>query len=106
VIHKHPHWKMLLLPYVVLIATLAVGIWLAFLAKDASSPWNSVGLIAIGVVGLVLLVWLFLVPFRAVAHHAFHRDHRPGHGPRGRDQADRHRQSRCPGSAACASSTA
>jgi membrane protein YdbS with pleckstrin-like domain len=62
VIHKHPHWKMLLWPYVILIVTLAVGIWLAILAKDASSPWNSVGLIAIGVVGLVLIVWLFLVP--------------------------------------------
>ena len=62
VIHKHPHWKMLLWPYVILVVTLAVGIWLAILAKDASSPWNSVGLIAIGVVGLVLIVWLFLVP--------------------------------------------
>jgi membrane protein YdbS with pleckstrin-like domain len=62
VIHKHPHWKMLLWPYVILIVTLAVGIWLAILAKDASSPWNSVGLIAIGVVGLVVIVWLFLVP--------------------------------------------
>jgi membrane protein YdbS with pleckstrin-like domain len=63
VIHKHPHWKMLLLPYLVLVVTLGVGIWLAILAKDASSPWNSVGLIAIGVVALVVIVWLFLVPF-------------------------------------------
>ena len=62
VIHKHPHWKMLLLPYLVLVVTLGVGIWLAILAKDASSPWNSVGLIAIGVVALVVIVWLFLVP--------------------------------------------
>jgi membrane protein YdbS with pleckstrin-like domain len=63
VIHKHPHWKMLLLPYIVLVITLGAGTWLALLAKDAGSPWNSVGLIAIGVVGLVLIVWLFLVPF-------------------------------------------
>lgn len=63
VIHKHPHWKMLLLPYFVLIVTLGVGVWLTFLVKDASAPWDMVGLIAIGAVALVLLVWLFLVPF-------------------------------------------
>ena len=63
VIHKHPHWKMLLLPYLVLVITLGVGIWLAILVRDASSPWDMVGLIAIGVVALVLIVWLFLVPF-------------------------------------------
>jgi membrane protein YdbS with pleckstrin-like domain len=63
VIHRHPHWKMLLLPYIVLIVTIGLGIWLALLAQDASSPWNNIGLIAIGVVGLVLIVWLFIIPF-------------------------------------------
>jgi membrane protein YdbS with pleckstrin-like domain len=63
VIHKHPHWKMLLLPYLALIITLGVGIWLEILVKDASSPWNTIGMIGIGAVALVLLVWLFLVPF-------------------------------------------
>jgi membrane protein YdbS with pleckstrin-like domain len=63
VIHKHPHWKMLLLPYIVLIVTLAVGIWLGILVQDASDPWQLIGTIAIGVIGLVLIVWLFLVPF-------------------------------------------
>ncbi|MFL6145779.1 MAG: PH domain-containing protein [Labedaea sp.] len=63
VIHKHPHWKMLLLPYVALVITLGLGTWLAILAKDASSPWNNVALIAVGVVALVSLVWLFVVPF-------------------------------------------
>ena len=63
VAHKHSHWKMLLLPYLALIVTLGLGIWLALLAKDATSPWNNIGLIAIGVVGLALIVWLFLVPF-------------------------------------------
>jgi membrane protein YdbS with pleckstrin-like domain len=63
VIHKHPHWKMLLLPYVVLVVTLAVGIWLGILVQDAGDPWKLVGTIAIGVIGLVLIVWLFLVPF-------------------------------------------
>jgi membrane protein YdbS with pleckstrin-like domain len=62
VAHKHSHWKMLLLPYLVLVVTLGVGIWLVLLAKDAASPWNSVSEIAIGVVALAVLVWLFLAP--------------------------------------------
>ena len=63
VVHKHPHWKMLLLPYLSLIITLGLGIWLALLARGATSPWNTIALIAIGVVALTSLVWLFLVPF-------------------------------------------
>jgi membrane protein YdbS with pleckstrin-like domain len=63
VIHKHPHWKMLLLPYVILIVTLGLGVWLGILVQDVAEPWDLIGLIAIGVVGLVLLVWLFFVPF-------------------------------------------
>jgi membrane protein YdbS with pleckstrin-like domain len=63
VIHKHSHWKMLLLPYLVLIITLAAGVWLALLVRDATPPWDLIGLIAIGAVGLVVIVWLFLVPF-------------------------------------------
>ncbi|TCO65614.1 PH domain-containing protein [Actinocrispum wychmicini] len=61
VIHKHPHWKMLLLPYIVLIITLGVGIWLAILAQDLS--WKTVAWIAIGAVALILIVWLFFIPF-------------------------------------------
>ena len=53
---------MLLFPTLALLVTVARGIWLAILAKDASSPWNNVGLIAIGVVALVLIVWLFFIP--------------------------------------------
>jgi membrane protein YdbS with pleckstrin-like domain len=63
VIHKHPHWKMLLLPYLVLIITVAAGIWLYLLTQDTASPWNTIWPIAIGAVGLILIVWLFLVPF-------------------------------------------
>jgi membrane protein YdbS with pleckstrin-like domain len=62
VVHSHPHFKMLIFPTLALLVTLGAGTWLAILAKDAGSPWNSVGLIAIGVVALVLVVWLFLVP--------------------------------------------
>ncbi|GAB3909801.1 PH domain-containing protein [Kibdelosporangium lantanae] len=61
VIHKHPHWKMLLWPYIVLILTLGLGIWLAILAQDLS--WNMVAWIAIAVVALALIVWLFFIPF-------------------------------------------
>lgn len=60
VIHKHPHWKMLLVPYIALVLTLGVGIWLAVLAQDLS--WSSAALIAIGVVALALIVWLFFIP--------------------------------------------
>jgi uncharacterized membrane protein YdbT with pleckstrin-like domain len=63
VVHSHPHFKMLIFPLLALLVTLGAGTWGAVLAKDAGSPWNTVGLIAIGVVGLVLVVWLFLVPF-------------------------------------------
>lgn len=62
VVHSHPHFKMLIFPTLALLVTLGAGTWLAILAKDAGSPWNTVGLIAIGVVALVLIVWLFLAP--------------------------------------------
>jgi uncharacterized membrane protein YdbT with pleckstrin-like domain len=63
VIHKHSHWKMLLLPYFILIVTVAAGIWLALLVQDAAAPWDLIGLIAIAAVGVILIVWLFLAPF-------------------------------------------
>jgi membrane protein YdbS with pleckstrin-like domain len=61
VIHKHPHWKMLLLPYIVLIITLGIGIWLAILAQNLS--WSTVAFIAIGALALIIIVWLFFIPF-------------------------------------------
>jgi membrane protein YdbS with pleckstrin-like domain len=61
IIHKHSHWKMLLVPYVVLLVTLGVGIWLAMLVGDQS--WSTIGYIAIGAVALIILVWLFFIPF-------------------------------------------
>jgi membrane protein YdbS with pleckstrin-like domain len=62
VVHSHPHFKMLIFPTLGFLVTLGAGSWLAILAKDAGSPWNTVGLIAIAVVALVLIVWLFLAP--------------------------------------------
>jgi len=61
ILHKHSHWKMLLVPYLVLIVTLGVGIFLATLVADTS--WSMAGYIAIGAVALILLVWLFFIPF-------------------------------------------
>ncbi|ONI85911.1 hypothetical protein ALI144C_12455 [Actinosynnema sp. ALI-1.44] len=61
VIHKHPHWKMLLVPYIVLIVTLGAAIWLAVLAQDLS--WSTIAFILIGAVALILIVWLFIAPF-------------------------------------------
>lgn len=63
VVHKHPHFKMLVMPVVFLLITIGLGAWLAVLAQDIEPPWDMVSLIAIGVIGLVLLVWLFFVPF-------------------------------------------
>jgi membrane protein YdbS with pleckstrin-like domain len=63
VVHSHPHFKMLIFPVIALIITLGAGIWLAILAKDATAPWDLIALIAIGAVGLGLIVWLFLSPF-------------------------------------------
>jgi membrane protein YdbS with pleckstrin-like domain len=61
IVHKHSHWKMLLVPYLVLIVTVGLAIWLAILLQDQS--WKLIGWIAIGVVALVILIWLFFVPF-------------------------------------------
>jgi len=61
VLHKHPHWKMLLWPYCVLVLTVGIGGYLAFLAQDLS--WSMIAQIAIGAVALALIVWQFLIPF-------------------------------------------
>jgi uncharacterized membrane protein YdbT with pleckstrin-like domain len=63
VAHKHPHFKMLILPIIIGVVTIAGGIWLAVLAQTASPPWDLVSWIAIGVVGGIILVWLVLTPF-------------------------------------------
>ncbi|MEU4668755.1 PH domain-containing protein [Amycolatopsis sp. NPDC023774] len=62
VVHSHPHFKMLIFPFVAFVITIAAAVWLILLAQDATAPWNNVAMIAIGVVALVLVVWLFLAP--------------------------------------------
>lgn len=61
VIHKHPHWKMLLLPYLVLIVTVGLGLFLAVLLNGQS--WKAIAWIVIGAAALIVIGWLFVVPF-------------------------------------------
>ncbi|MFD9698954.1 PH domain-containing protein [Lentzea sp. NPDC059081] len=60
VIHKHPHWKMLIFPVFWLLVVVALGTYLAGLVADQS--WAFIALIALAVVGLVLVVWLTVAP--------------------------------------------
>ncbi|GGS25070.1 MULTISPECIES: PH domain-containing protein [Actinokineospora] len=61
VLHKHPHWKMLLVPYLALVVILGLGIWGAILVQDLS--WAMIAWIIIGALALILTIWLFIVPF-------------------------------------------
>ena len=60
VIHKHPHWKMLIFPVFWLLVVVALGTYLAGLVGDQS--WAAVAWIALAVVGVVLILWLTLTP--------------------------------------------
>jgi uncharacterized membrane protein YdbT with pleckstrin-like domain len=60
VMHKHPHWKLIIGPVVVLLLVVAVGSFLA--AVVAAQPWATCAWLAIAVVGLVLVVWFTVVP--------------------------------------------
>jgi uncharacterized membrane protein YdbT with pleckstrin-like domain len=54
VMHKHPHWKMLVLPVLVLLVVVAVAAFLAALIRAqtwASWGWLALAVIAVGVVG-------------------------------------------------------
>jgi len=61
VIHKHPHWKMLILPVLIFLVVIAGGAYLAAFVHKQS--WHLIAWIAIGVVGVVLIVWLTFIPF-------------------------------------------
>ena len=60
VIHKHPHWKMLVLPVLVLLVTVAAAAYLASLVSEQS--WHLVAWIVLGAVGVLLVVWFTIVP--------------------------------------------
>ncbi|HEX7302213.1 PH domain-containing protein [Lentzea sp.] len=60
VIHKHPHWKMLIFPVFWLLVVVALGIYLAGLVADQS--WAFVALLVLAVVAVVLVFWLTVAP--------------------------------------------
>jgi uncharacterized membrane protein YdbT with pleckstrin-like domain len=60
VIHKHPHWKMLIFPVFWLLVVVALGTYLAGLVVDQS--WATIAWIVLTVVGVVLIMWLTLAP--------------------------------------------
>ncbi|MCP3800452.1 PH domain-containing protein [Allokutzneria sp. A3M-2-11 16] len=61
VVHKHPHWKMLFFPVIVLLVVVGGGIYLATLVE--ATDWRMIGQIGIAVVGGILLVWFVFAPF-------------------------------------------
>ncbi|TWP48304.1 PH domain-containing protein [Lentzea tibetensis] len=60
VIHKHPHWKMLLLPVFWLLVVVAAATFLAGLVNEQS--WATIAWIALAVVAVVLALWLTITP--------------------------------------------
>ena len=60
VVHKHPHWKMLLFPVLALLVIVGLGSYLAALV--AGSSWQRYGWIGLTVLGGIGLVWLTVVP--------------------------------------------
>jgi uncharacterized membrane protein YdbT with pleckstrin-like domain len=60
VIHKHPHWKMLIFPVFWLLVVVAIGTYLAGLVVDQS--WAPIAWVALAVIGVVLIMWLTLAP--------------------------------------------
>ncbi len=60
VIHKHPHWKMLVLPVLVLLITVGVCFYLASLVSGQS--WYLIAWIVLAAVGLLVIIWFTVVP--------------------------------------------
>lgn len=60
VIHKHPHWKMLIVPVLIFLVAVAAAAFLSALVRNQS--WHFVGQIAIVVVAVLVIVWLTILP--------------------------------------------
>ncbi|WP_219416061.1 PH domain-containing protein [Pseudonocardia nigra] len=61
VAHKHPHWKMLVVPVLVLLLVVGVCSYLAALVREQPwAPWAWLGLAGLG---LALVGWLTIAPF-------------------------------------------
>ncbi|MEJ2854602.1 MULTISPECIES: PH domain-containing protein [unclassified Saccharothrix] len=57
VLHKHPHWKTLVVPVLALVVVVAAAVALAVL-----TDWGQVAWLVVGVVAAAVVVWLTLVP--------------------------------------------
>jgi uncharacterized membrane protein YdbT with pleckstrin-like domain len=60
VMHRHPHWKMLVVPVLVLLIVVGLGSYLAALVGAQS--WSSWAWIVLGVIGLAVVVRFTLLP--------------------------------------------
>lgn len=60
VIHRHPHWKMLVLPVLAFFLVVGVGAFLAATIRE--QPWAPTGWLVIAGVGLVMVLWLTVAP--------------------------------------------
>ncbi|MCO1581096.1 PH domain-containing protein [Crossiella sp. SN42] len=60
VVHKHPHWKTLILPVLVLLVTIGLCLYLAALVQDLS--WANTGWIVLGCLGGLVIIVFVLVP--------------------------------------------
>ena len=60
VVHKHPHWKMLVFPVLVFLVVVCGGSYLAALV--ATMSLHLVAWIALAIVGGILVIWLTLAP--------------------------------------------
>ncbi|MHA6792874.1 PH domain-containing protein [Pseudonocardia bannensis] len=60
VIHRHPHWKMLVLPVLAFLVTIGLAVYAAALIRNLS--WAGYGWIGLAVVATVIIVWLTVTP--------------------------------------------
>ena len=60
VVHRHPHWKKIILPVLALLVVVGLGSYLAALA--AAQTWAGWGWLVLLGLGLVLVVWLTVIP--------------------------------------------
>jgi uncharacterized membrane protein YdbT with pleckstrin-like domain len=60
VVHKHPHWKMLVLPVLVFLLIVGLGSYAA--ALIAGRSWQFSGWIGLAVLGGIGVLWLTVVP--------------------------------------------
>ncbi len=60
ILHRHPHWKMLIVPVLVLLVVVALVGFLAALVRNQS--WAHIGWIVLAVVGVAVVIRFTLAP--------------------------------------------